>query len=191
MSNKSVMKVVAGFGAAMSTLYLSESAEADVVDLTSTLPASLPYTLSATFSFDLVPGPATGLDVHQYNDSLGKSFTAQTGGDLIGFVAVSAGYLITNGLAFTQVQSFGTSATGIATFGFLTNSNQVGWIRLNFGGPGGAFTYLAAAYNDEVGDSLAAGAFVAPEPGTFGLTALAGLALGATGVRRMRKRQAA
>lgn len=180
----------ATFGAALSAMYLAPTAvEADIVDLTPNLPASMPYGAS-TFTFDFVPGSATGMDFLQWNDSLGKSFSYNAGaGDIAGFVYAPLSNLVTTGMSFVSGYGAGTSASGTATFGFRTHANQVGWIRINFGGTGGPITYLAAAYNDTPGGSIHSGTFAVPEPST-GMAALAGLAMGAAGMRRRRKKQA-
>ena len=185
-SPKKVGAAVASFGAALSTVYLSPAAvEADIVDLTPNLPASLPFGAS-TFVFDFVPGTATGSDMLQWNDSLGKSFSINGGaGDLAGFIYAPLSNVITTGMTFNSGIGVGTTQSGTATFGFLTSANQVGWIKMNFGGAGGAITYLAAAYNNTPGGAIHSGTFTVPEP--TGLAALAGLALGAATLRRRRK----
>ena len=180
----------ASFGAAMSAMYLAPTAvEADIVDLTPNLPASMPFGAS-TFTFDFVPGSATGNDFLQWNDSIGKTFSYNGGvGDIAGFVYAPLSNVVTTGMSFVSGYGVGTSGSGTATFGFLTKANQVGWIRINFGGVGGAITYLAAAYNDTPGGIIHSGTFAVPEP-TSGMAALAGLAIGAAGMRRRRKKQA-
>ena len=96
---------------------------------------------------------------------------------------------ITVGQAFTSALIIGASAAGTATFGFLTNANQVGWIRMNLAGTGGAISYLAAAFNNTPGGTIHSGA-TAPEPSTAALLAGIGLlAMGAPGIRRLRKRR--
>ncbi len=172
---------VASFGAAMTAMYISPVAvEADIVDLN--LPASAPW--GASFAFDFVGGSAD--DFRQFNDSFGKSFTNNGGaGDIAGFVFAPAGNLITTGMAFVFGYGVLSTSSGTATFGFKTDANQVGWLRINFGGFGNAVTYLAAAFNDTPGESIVSGQSAIPEPIT-GMGALAGLALGAAGVRRRR-----
>ena len=190
MTKKSTYKkagaTIASFGAALSAVYLSPAAvEADIVDLTPNLPASLPFGAS-TFIFDFVPGTASGSDMLQWNDSLGKSFSANgQAGDLVGFQYAPLSNIITTGQTFNTGIGVGTSQSGTATFGFLTKTNQVGWIKMNFGGVGGAITYLAAAFNSTPGGAIHAGTFAVPEP--TGLAALAGLAMGAATLRRRRK----
>lgn len=172
----------ASFGAAMTAMYISPTAvEADIVDLS--LPASAPW--GGSFAFDFVGGSDD--DFRQFNDMFGKSFSNAAGnGDVAGFVFAPAGNIITTGMAFQTVYGVLSTSTGTATFGFKTTANEVGWIRINFGGFGNAVTYLAAAYNNTPGGQIVSGQSAIPEPLT-GMGALAGLALGAAGIRRRRK----
>ena len=172
----------ASFGAAMTAVYISPTAvEADIVDLN--VPASAPF--GGSFIFDFVGGSAD--DFRQFNDSFGKSFTNNGGnGDVVGFVFAPAGNIITTGMVFQTAYGVLSTSSRTATFGFKTVANEVGWIRINFGGFGNPVTYLAAAYNNTPGGQIVSGQSAIPEP-MSGMGALAGLALGAAGIRRRKK----
>jgi hypothetical protein len=176
---------VATFGAAMSTMYLAPSAQADIVDLFPS-PGSVAY--GGGGYVGIIPGGAT-YDWFQWNDGIGKTFYPI--GDLAGINLSLLGYsnYITNGAVFYSGIGAGPSLSGTYTFGFLTTAGQVGWIKVNFGGAGGPVTYLAAAYETDVGTGIhiGTGASAIPEPSSFAALGLGALALGAVGVRRMRK----
>jgi hypothetical protein len=120
------------------------------------------------------------------NDSIGKTLNALYGFALVGFNIALASQTITVGQSFVKFTTFGTGAAGIATFGFKTAANQVGWLKLDFGGPLGPVTFLAAARNDEPGGSIhsGTGAAAVPEPTSLALAGLAALALGARARRK-------
>lgn len=187
-------KIVASFGAGLACAYLAPSAEGATIVLTPS-PATVPYQ-GGGFQNDvpvhLSPGSFV---VGQYNDGIGKSFFAGAG--LLGFLDVPASQVISTGQSFIGfIGGIGPSWTVTRTYGFKTTANQVGWVRINFGGAGGV-TYLAAAYNDEPGCSIHSGGEAipcdttppVPEPSMLALAALGSLALGARSVRQMRKKQ--
>lgn len=175
---------MAAFGAALSALAGADAAEGAIVALTAN-PGTLPYGGGTVISL----APA-GLTFFQFNNTTWKAFGtnfATTSPNLVGFRPATVGNTITTGGSWTIYQSVSAAATGTGTFAFLTSSNQVGWIRMNFGGSGGAITYLGAAFESTPGNPIVAGAI--PEPATVGLFGLGILALGAAGVRKMRKRR--
>lgn len=190
---KRLRKYVAGFGAAMSTLAMTPHADGTVVSLTAD-PGAVSYSAARTSPIGVnVIAEKPNFDFIQFNDSRGKSFLA-AGTVISGFRQVAFSSAITTGQTFTGGFSLSPSASGTATYGFRTTANQVGWIRMDLGGPGGPISYLAAAFNDTPGGSIGAGHVVAaPIPevstGTFFLAGLGTLALGAVGVRRLRKRR--
>jgi PEP-CTERM motif len=185
---KNATKIVATFGAGLASTFLAPSAEGAIISLTPT-PGSVPFnplpvpTFSFTVPVHLSPG---SFSFGQYNDGIGKTFNNNFG--LIGFRTAPASQTITIGQNFYGTRGRSQFAAGTSTFGFLTSANQVGWIRINFGGLGNPVTYLAAAYNDTPGGSIHSGSTTAevPEPTSLALAGLAALALGA---RARRKRE--
>ena len=197
MKNQNLKKVrrgVASFGAAMASLSLTHYADAGIIDLTGNLNASQLFQGPANAgSFQAILGGSD--DFFQFNDTSGKSIMAV--GNLVGIRNATYSNAITTGMAFEAgILGVGYGATGVKTFGFLTLGNQVGWIRMNLGGAGGAITYLAAAYNDTPGGNIHAGRFeeftsAVPEPSSAALAGLGALALGAVSLRKMRRKQTA
>ena len=183
---------VAGYGVAMASLSMAHYADAGIVDLTGNLNPSQPFQGPASAgSYQAILGG--GADFYQFNDTIGK--TLRVFGDLAGIRIATYSNAITTGMAFSQQLNFGTADAALRTFGFLTTSNQVGWIKIDFGGSGGAISYLAAAYNDEPDGNIHAGKFetvstAVPEPSSAAL-GLGMLALGAVGLRNIRRKQAA
>lgn len=198
MKNKNLKKArrgVASFGVAMASLSLTHYADAGIVNLTGNLNPAQPFQGPASGgSFQAILGG--GNDFFQFNDTFGKSLFALASGDLVGFRVATYSNAITTGMAFGGPLHYGPGASGVKTFGFKTTGNQVGWIRINFGGLAGAIDYLAAAYNDTPGGNIHAGkrevfSNAVPEPSTAALAGLGALALGAVGLRKMRRKQTA
>jgi len=178
-------RIVASFGVGLAGAAMTSDAEAAIISLTP-VPGTNPFCGAASCGTNVNLGPGT---FYQFNDTIGKSILAGAG--LAGFRSAPASQTITAGQGFGNLV-IGPGATGTGTFGFLTSAGQVGWLRMNFGGSGGAITYLAAAYNDTPGGAIHSGSLQAvPEPTSLALAALASLALGSRRVRRLReKRQA-
>lgn len=185
-------KSFAGFGAAMSALAITPMAHGAIIDLTANLPG--PLAAGGSLSFDFVGGPAN--DLFQFNDGAGKSIIVLAAGDIGGIIPTQASSLITATAPFAGSINIAATAAGTVTYGFLTQANEIGWLRMNLGGAGQAIVYLAAAFNDTPGEAIHAGTGASnrssvPEPSSMALAGLGLLALGARGVRRTRKRRAA
>lgn len=181
-SKTGIERSIAGFGAALSTLVLAPNVEAMIVNLTPT-PGSQPYLSTATIDLGI---PGGNLDFFQFNDTAGKTLVgSSTAYDIYGFRPAPFGSAISSGQSFSSYLSIGLSASGTATFGFLTNAGQVGWIQMNLGGAGGTILYLAAAFETDPGVPIVSGDV--PEPDTLPLAGLGLLAMGAAGVRARRR----
>jgi MYXO-CTERM domain-containing protein len=173
---------IAGYGAALSTLVLAANVEATIVVLTPT-PGSQPFSASTVVELGLDGGFP---DFWQFNTSVGKSLVGSSSYyDIQGFRPAPFGSTISAGQTFTSYLSIAPSASGTATFGFLTHQNQVGWLQMNLGGVGGDIVYLAAAFQSTPGVSIKSGDV--PEPDTLAMAGLGLLAMGAAGVRRRRR----
>lgn len=179
-----VRRQVTTYGMALGALAGAEAAEGAVVSLTPN-PSTMPYVGAGSVSLGV-----SSLTFFQYNDDTGKSLDDSA--SITGFRTTSYGNTITPNLSFIAFLSLGVSSSGTRTFAFRTAANQVGWIRMNLGGSGGAITYLSAAFQDTPGAGLIAGTLTpaeVPEPATVTLFGLGLLAMGAAGVRKLRRRQ--
>lgn len=177
---KTTATIATSFGAALGVACASPSVQADVIDLTGNLPGTLSSTRQ---SFNFIGGASA--DWLAWNDASGRSVTAA--GFIQGVIQASIGNVLTAGAAFVNTLTLPPTISGIATFGFATTSNQLGWIQVNFGaGAATPITYVGAAFENIAGNSITIGNFgtPVPEPNSLGLGALAALAVGASSRRR-------
>ena len=180
---------VAGFGAAMASVYAIPEAHATIIPI-SFSPASVGFSSgpsAATVAFSTASGPVTS--VLQFNNQWGKSIDAgQTSGAAV--FNAAAGSLVSPGPATSGPGwlSQTTAATGSGYIGFRTGTGNVGWFEVNWGGAGGTVKYLKGAYAN-AGESIIVGQLATgvPEPSEIGLLTLGLLALGAAGVRQRRE----
>lgn len=188
------LKNIASFGAAMSTLAVAPHVQGAIIDLTPKLtpPGTNAYG-GASFDGTLLSilGAST---VFQFNDPVGKTLsapggTASASNSIVGFNFAQASSPINSYSIFDNYFNISASASGTQTFGFKTKIGQVGWIQMDLGGLGGDIIYLAAAMETGVEVSIHPPGTRIPEPSTTALLGLGMLAMGAGGVRRLRKRR--
>jgi PEP-CTERM motif len=184
-------KAVVAFGAAVSALAVSHApaAEASIVDLTPTV-GSVTITYKGGFGGgggSVVSLGAAG-SFFQYNDFVGKSLAGTNYGLAFRFAQQSS--ILSAAMSFAPFLNVSKAAAGTAFLGFKNSSSQIGWLKVNWGGPGGSVHYLAGAYNDQLRGSIHVGdTSDVPEPATTSLVALGLLAAGARGVRRLREKR--
>ena len=175
-------KIVTTFGAGLACAALSPSAEAAIVPLTPT-PGTVGYNPSTSSTFCVGVALNGSLNFCQYNDFIGR--TMDNGNVDFNFYPASTRIGV---FSFFFDFNPGRFASGTWTLGFRTFDNRLGWLRANYGGPGGAITYLAGALNTVPYQWIHSGSFEeeVPEPTTMALLGLSALAVGARGVHRMR-----
>ena len=178
---------VAGFGAAMASVYAIPEAHATIIPI-SFSPTSVSFgsqVPGTTVAFSTASGPV--FEVSQFNDGIGK--TIHVDSSLGSLVNAAAGSLLSPGsFASSGGVAQSPAATGSGYVGFRTDAGKVGWFEVNWGGAGGAVKYLKGAYAN-AGESIIVGQLATgvPEPSEIGLLALGLLALGAAGVRQRRE----
>ena len=192
-NEKRAQRVVALCGAAATTMYMSPSAEATVIDLTSSsfTPSQVAFTNTGTLNNVTINEGGIIGGFSQWNDSVGKSFSFNGG---FASWAIAAAGSVLNTSNFSGTSSgfyFTTGATGEIFIGFralTANGGGVGWFSADLGGPQGDISYTGGQYGSE-GESVtvdgSSGPVVsAPEPASLGLLALGALAAGAATRRR-------
>ena len=133
----------------------------------------------------------------QLNDSIGKDLEAVAG--LTGWKEVAENAPIHGGLGFDTSLPIAPNENGdkFYAFKFWDGSflEYFGWVKMNLGGPGGAISYLGAAFQNVAGGPIlageTAGAGAVPEPATAAIFGLATLVAGARGLKSRRKAQVA
>ena len=176
VSKKKLATAAVGtFGAALMTVNTAPELQADIVPL--------------TFSPDTI---ATSSILTVFANEVGVSFRAWNTASAPGITTFSNAF--TGGLGLVQysqtlnASTFGASSginylgSGENFLGFRHNGN-VGWFEVNVD-LGGVLTIGPGEYGS-AGESVHVGGTVIPEPASA--VALAGLALGAAGIRRRRK----
>lgn len=176
-------KIVTTFGAGLACAYLAPTAEGAIVSFTPS-PQTKPFNASLVCNNVQFGGAGTVLAC---NDFIGKSIY---NGNLAGFRAAPASNTITANQSFFTKIAKAPAASGTETFAFKTGIGQLGWFRVNWGGPGGAVTYIEGAYNTAPGGAIHSGGGAVPEPASLTLLGLAALAAGARGLKRRRENRA-
>ena len=193
VENKTILTMSAGFGAAAATLYAAPELNADVVNL-SFSPSTVFFTSSssrADVDFGSTGGANIG-SIGQYNDSVGKSMTL--GENFSSFGIVNQNDVLnfaTASFGSTSI-AFSASASGTVYVGFrVSDGGGVGWFSLDLGGAQGDIVYNIAGGQWGNGGESVTVAESTPPSAVPGLGGLAALAMGASGVRSRRKRNAA
>lgn len=190
--------VVAGFGAALASVYAIPEAHATIMPITfrfSSVAAvagngsgvSQRLYTAATPSLEA----ATFRQFNNANPSQGKliwAFSATSNLDTHLASMSPSSSLSPSTFTGAFVVHHSPSATGTAYIGFKNTLGNVGWFEVDWGGSGGAIKYIKGAYAN-AGESIVVGQLSAsvPEPSELGLFALGLLALGASGVRLRRE----
>ena len=182
--NKSLASV-AGFGAALASVYTAPELTATVVSLNFN-PGSVAWTSSSTVRSVSVTssGGNAVMGFNQWNDSVGKTFVFDES-NMASWRTAPAGEILNTSTFAGGASSLSnsTSATGTVYMGFRTLGGQVGWFATNLGGAQGAMVFTEGQVGT-TGDSVKVGSATAvPEPGSVGLALLA---IGASGLRRRR-----
>ena len=173
-----VIKHGLGFGIPLTVASLPTTLPAAIIDLTGSLPAPLAFPGSTIFT--LAGYSFTGYNVNptfQFIQGYDTAFNFSQ--------ATSSNTLTLSIYSGATTNKFGaTIATTLTAAFHHAPSGGTGWLRVSFQ-PGGDLTFLAAAYNPDGGIHVGS----IPEPSTSALAGLAALAMGATGVQRLRRRK--
>ncbi len=190
---------VTSFGVALTSIYSAPELQAQVVDLTyDGGNATADIINVGSVDFDQVIGSTSAIDLIQFNDTFGRSINPNPPGGGIEFVRVVNLGDVLNAGSFAGAaasQQIGSNVvtpgpfdgTGTVFVGFQTFGGNVGWFTVDVTGAIGSeelITYRAGEFGSG-GESVTVGGTTSiPEPSAFVL--LAGLAMGAAGIRRRR-----
>ncbi len=178
--------VTASFGAALAGLAFAPAAEAAVADLAFT-PATVSFGVGVPPATILASGGGFAGSFYASNTASYQVFgvnPSYPGSGFVGFRPATATPTISPGDGFTGLIYGPGTLVGTFDIGFLTTGGAVGWLRVAFAGIDGPVTFLDGAIETAAGTPITVGdSAVVPLPATL---PLAGLALGAVGLRRKR-----
>lgn len=200
---KIAFTTAATFGAAMTSMFVAPELQADIVDITfngGNASNVHPGTALTPVDIDQVVG-ASAADFSQWNDTFGgtgRTATLNTAGGIASWTIVQYSQTLVAGALGGTIGGLGGGSagtgggefdgTGTAFIGFTSTAGNVGWFQLTFEAGAGSLLQLGPGEYGSDGESVRVGGTnTIPEPAGFG--ALAALALGATGVRRNRKKK--
>ena len=149
--------------------------QADIVSVNLNPGSVAFFSVTNTVNVSVTAGGSTLGGFMQWNDPYGKTLFSATFGN-IGSVQYSQ-VLNASTPLFGNLDSINT--TNAPYIGFRTAGGNVGWFSVNWGDSGDAITYGSGQFGN-AGESVHVGVFI-PEPTSS--FALAGLALGAVGLR--------
>ncbi|WP_309387402.1 hypothetical protein [Cerasicoccus frondis] len=190
-------KSVFSYGSALSSVAIvATPASAAIVQL-SFSPNAVPYSGGGWFGTSVNIDQIPGGNIWQYNDTYGRTLVVKytSVNAIAGITMVGKGQPLGSSDYFSGGIPGPLSyyPNGTHTIGFITDSNQVGWIRIAFGPLSTTIHYLYGAYNDTPGGTIIAGvegAPIIPETSTtIALAGLSALAIG-VGIREKRRRKA-
>ena len=175
--------VASTFGAALAAGFVAPELQADIVAVNFT-PGSLAFGPGASTNVSMGTTGGNIGTFSQWNDSIGKTLNFNSPG-MASWAIVSYSQTLANA-TFAGVAGnigFTTGAAGSVYIGFRTTAGNVGWFQMDLGGAGGTIVWGPGGYGN-AGEDVHVGTIPAP-------AGLAVLAIGAVGIRRNRKRNAA
>lgn len=146
---KKVARTIAGFGAAMTSLYVAHDLQGDIIEL-HFIPDTIPVNSNYPQGVDI---DELALGFLQWNDLIGKTLYAQS---LTSVAVVHSGDVIrTTSFIGTFTIDFTVNQSSAAFVGFRSAGN-VGWFQIDLGGAGNPIHYPRGQYGSN-GEELVVG----------------------------------